>query len=164
MYLMALALAAQDLPPQPMNVETFQDAITDKVSAFATLRDGDARLVVGCDKAGEDMRVTVHTDRWLVRGALFYGYRSFTYRLDQNRPRRPYWIPGDRSATLVARRRIVPFLRELAAARRLVVRMRDVEDNWFDTTFRLENVRPALEQVMAVCQRPDIARRVFGEG
>jgi hypothetical protein len=163
MFLMALALAAQDLPPQPMTVEVNQDPITDRISAFATLRDGDARLVVGCDKAGDDLRITVHTDRWLVRGALFYGYRNFTYRFDRNRPRKQLWIPNDRSATLERRRRIVPFLRQLATAERLVVRMRDVEDRWFDTTFRLQNVRPALDQVMAACGRQDISGRVLGE-
>ena len=163
MFLMALILAAQALPPEPMKVEVFRDAITDKVSAFASLRDGDARLVVGCDEAGDDVRVTVHTDRWLVRGALFYGYRSFTYRFDQNRPRRILWIPEDQSATLERRRRIVPFLRELASAEKLVVRMRDVEDRWFDTTFRLENVGPALQDVISACQREDLAQQVFGE-
>lgn len=163
MFLVALALAAQALPPQPMTVDSFQDAITDRISAYATIRDGDARLVVGCDRAGDDIKITVHTDRWLVRGALFYGMRNFTYRFDRNRPRRQLWIPEDRSARLVKERRILPFLRQLVESERVVVRMRDVEDHWFDTTFRLENVRPALEQMFQACRRPDIAARVLAE-
>jgi len=162
MFLMALALAAQALPQQPMTVDVIRDPITDEISAFATLRSGDAKLVVGCNEAGDDLRVTVHTERWLVRGALFHGFRNFTYRFDDNRPRRLLWIPNDRSATLERRRRILPFLRQLAVAEKLVVRMRDVEDRWFDTTFRLHNVRPALEQVLAACRRPGIAGQVLG--
>jgi hypothetical protein len=163
MFVMALALAASVLPPQPMAVETYQDAITDRISAAAILRDGDSRLVVGCNHAGGDIRVTVHTDRWLVRGALFHGMRNFTYRFDRERPRRLLWVPDDRSASLVKERRIIPFLRELASARQVVIRARDVEDRWFDTTLRLENVRPALQQMLEACGRTDLAGRVLDQ-
>ena len=163
MFLIAFALAAPALPPQPMTVAIVQDAITDRISAYATLRDGDSRLVIGCDRAGGDIRVTVHSDRWLVRGALFYGHRNFTHRFDRNRPRRQLWIPDDRSATLVKDRRVTPFLRAMANSSQLVVRMRDVEDHWFDTRFRLNQVRPALDQVLQACRRQDIAERVLGE-
>ena len=163
MFLMALALAAPALPPQPMTVQTFQDAITDRISAHATLRDGDSRLVIGCDRAGGDIKVTVHSSRWLVRGALFYGHRNFVHRFDRDRPRRQLWIPDERSASLVKERRVLPFLRGLTNSQQVVVRMRDVEDNWFDTVFRLADVRPALDQVLRACNRPDIAERVLGE-
>ena len=63
MFLIAFALAAPALPPQPMTVAIVQDAITDRISAYATLRDGDSRLVIGCDRAGGDIRVTLHSDR-----------------------------------------------------------------------------------------------------
>ena len=164
MFLMALALAAPTLPPQPMTVEIHQDAITDRVSAFATLREGDDRLVVGCDRAGGDIKVTVHSSRWLVRGALFYGHRNFTYRFDRERPRRLLWVPDDRSASLVMNRRVVPFLQAMTASNQVVIRMRDVEKNWFDTTFRLVEARPALTRLFEACARPDMARRVLGEG
>ena len=163
MLLMALALAVQALPPLPMTVETHQDAITDRVSAFATLRDGDNRLVVGCDRAGGDIKVTVHTGRWLVRGALFHGHRNFTYRFDRERPRRLLWVPNDRSASLVMNRRVVPFLQALANSSRVVIRMRDVEKNWFDTPFRLAGTRPALNRLFDSCRRPDLAERVLSQ-
>ena len=162
MFFVALALAVPALPPQPMTVETFRDAITDRISAYATLRGDDSRLVVGCDRAGGDIKVTVHSDRWLVRGALFHGHRNFTSRFDQQRPRRLLWVPDHRSASLVKNRRVLPFLREMATASQVVVRMRDVEDRWFDTTFRLAQVRPALGQIFEACRRPDIAERVLG--
>ena len=164
MFLMALALAAPALPPQPMTVEVHQDAITDRVSAYATLREGDNRLVVGCDRAGGDIKVTVHSSRWLVRGALFYGHRNFTYRFDRERPRRLLWVPDDRSASLVMNRRVLPFLQAMAASNQVVIRMRDVEKNWFDTTFRLADTRPALTRLFEACGRTDIAQRVLGEG
>ncbi|HET9428806.1 MAG TPA: hypothetical protein VFO69_10650 [Allosphingosinicella sp.] len=163
MFLIAFALAAPALPPQPMTVETFQDAITDRISAYATLRDGDSRLVVGCDRAGGDIKISVHSDRWLVRGALFHGHRNFIHRFDRDRPRRQLWIPDHRSATLVKDRRILPFLRGMASSGHVVIRMRDVEDRWYDTSFRLTNVRPALVQVLQTCRRPDIAERALGE-
>jgi hypothetical protein len=168
MFLTVMAVAAQALtppvfPPPPMTVETHRDSITDRVSAYATLRQGDDRLVVGCDRLGGDIKVTVHTERWMVRGALFYGYRTFIYRFDRDRPRRLLSRPDDRSATLKMNRRIVPFLRSMAQSNELVVRMRDVEKNWFDTNFRLVNTGPVLNQLLTTCRRPDLAQRVFGE-
>ncbi len=51
MLLIALALVAQSAPaPLPMTIEMRQDAITDRISAWATLRDGDNRLVIGCER------------------------------------------------------------------------------------------------------------------
>ncbi|MGZ8997720.1 MAG: hypothetical protein ACXW2T_02585 [Allosphingosinicella sp.] len=162
MFLLALALAATTLPPSPMTVERFQDAITDRASAQAVLREGGSRLVVGCEQAGGDIKVSVYSDRWLVRGALFSGHRNFIYRFDQLRAERRLWVPGDRSASLVTKRRVGPFLRAMAESSQVVIRMRDVEDRWFDTRFRLAEVRPALLRLFEACQRPDMSERVLG--
>ena len=161
MFLFALMLAAMDLPASPMTVERFQDAITDQVSAQAVLREGDRRLVISCDRPGGDIKVSVFTGRWLVRAPLFYGHRNFIYRFDRERAQRRLWVPGDRSASLVARRRVIPFLQAMAVSNHVVIRMRDVEDRWFDTTFRLVEVRPALGQLFAACQRADLSERVL---
>ncbi len=162
MFLLALAVTVTPLPPTPMTMESFQDAITDRVSAQAVIREGDTRLSVGCEQAGGEVKVTVFSNRWLVRGALFYGRRNFIYRFDQQRPERRLWVPDDRSASLVSKRRIVPFLRAMTESNALVIRMRDVEDRWFDTRFRLVGARPALAQLFEACRRPDLAERILG--
>ena len=163
MWFLALALAWSAPAPYPMAVETHQDAITDRISARAVLHGDEGRLEIGCGRTGGDIEVEVHSDRWLVRGALFHGHRNFIYRFDQHRPVRKLWIPEERSARLVMNRRVVPFLRALVGADRLVVRMEDVEKNMFDTAFAIAGARPALDQLFAICARPDLARRVFGE-
>lgn len=153
MLFMALALAAVDPPPRPMDVEVIEDPITDDIRAYATVRDGGHRLVVSCDPAEYDgARVAVHSRRWLARGNLFTGDRPLTYRFDRLPPRRMMWDVEDRRALLTGESRVDPFLRDLLLAERLVVRARDVEYREFDMIFRLVDVRPAIEQALAACR------------
>jgi hypothetical protein len=39
----------------------------------------------------------------------------------------------------------------MMSAERLVIRARDIEDRRVDMTFRLADVRPAIEQALAAC-------------
>ena len=152
MLLVALALLAVDPPVRPMEVEVVRDAITDEVRAFATVRDGGNRLVVSCNPARFDgAQVTFHARRWLARGNVFTGERGITFRFDSLPPQRSMWDVEDRQARLSSRRRAESFLGHLMTAERVVIRARDIEDHIFDMAFRLQDVRPAVEQALAAC-------------
>ena len=163
MLLTLLTLAAIDLPPRPMKVEIIRDAITDRVGATASLSDGRNRLEVGCEPDdSRRVRVTLNSGRWLARGNFFTRARALTYRFDAEEPQRMMWEVEDRAATLDGRTRVAPFLQNLMVADRLVVRARDIEDNRFDMIFRLEGVRPAVEQVLAACGDTRLSGYVLG--
>ena len=153
MLLTALALLAVDLPVRPMEVEVVRDAITDDIRAYATLRDDGNLLVVSCDPARFDgARISVHATRWFGRGNVFSGERGVTYRFDDLPPQRSGWDIEDRRARLKGDRRARSFLGHLMASEQLVIRARDIEDHVFDMTFRLQDVRPAVEQALAACE------------
>jgi hypothetical protein len=152
MFLIALALAAVEPPPQPMEVEVVHDPITDLTRAYATLREAGSRLVVSCEPSQySGPRISVHARRWLARGNLFTGERPIIYRFDNQRARRMMWDVDDRRALLTGQRRVRNFLAHLVQADRLVIRGRDIENNRYDLTFRLTEVRPAVEQALAAC-------------
>ena len=160
MLFMALALAAIEPPPHPMEVEVIRDAITDEIRAHATVRDGGNRLVVSCAPADYGgARITFHSRRWLARGNLFTGERRVTYRFDQHPPVRWMWDIEHRSGRIGDDDKVDPFLRDLVNAQRLVIRVRDVENHVYDLTFRLVDVRPALEQALAACSAAAAASR-----
>lgn len=149
---MALALAATDLPPQPMSVEVIRDPITDHVRAYATIRERRDRLVVSCDSAERSQpQVEFHSERWLARGNIFSGHHPVTHRFDGRRPWRQLWDIEDRHGTLNGRRRISAFVANLMASEKLAIRTRDIENNRVDIRFRLVGVRPAIEQAMSAC-------------
>jgi hypothetical protein len=152
MLLIALALAAIDPPPRPMTLEFERDSITDEISVKAELRDGPNRIEVTCDPADyRGIRVDLHTNRWLARGNMLTGERPLTYRFDDARPRRTMWDVSHRRARLEGRRRVLAFMRALAASRRLVVRTRDVEGRRYELAFRLVDTRPAVERTLEAC-------------
>ena len=152
MFLIALALSAIEPPPQPMEVELVHDAINDHLRAYAIQRDHRNRLVVSCEPARYDgARVTFHSERWLGRGNVFTGERPVIYRFDQGPARRMMWDVNDRRGTLTSHQRVRTFLQSLVTAEKLVIRARDSEDHPFDITFRLMDVRPAVEQVLRTC-------------
>ena len=152
MLFMALALNAIEPPARPMEVEVVRDAITDEIRAHATVRDGGHRLVVSCAPADyQGPRVTFHSRRWLARGNLFTGERPIIHRFDELPPVRTMWDVEDRHGRLGGDDRVALFLRDLMASDRLVIRARDIEHHRFDMTFRLVDVRPAVEQALAAC-------------
>ena len=152
MFLMALTLSAIEPPPRPMQVELVRDAITDNLRAYAIQRDRRNRLVVSCEPDRYDgARVTFHSERWLSRGNVFTGERPVIYRFDQGPPRRMLWDVNDRRGTLTSHQRVRTFLQSLVSAEKLVIRARDSENHPFDITFRLVDVRPAVEQVLQTC-------------
>jgi len=160
MIFMALALSTIEPPPRPMEVEVVRDPITDEIRAHATLRESGNRLVVSCAPADyHGARVTFHSRRWLARGNLFTGERRVTYRFDQQPPVRWMWDIEHRSGRIGDDDKVDPFLRDLINAQRLVIRVRDVEYNIYDLTFRLVDVRPAVEQALAACAAADSANR-----
>jgi hypothetical protein len=152
MFLMALTLSAIEPPARPMDFELVRDAITDHLRAYAIQRDHRNRLVVSCEPENHDgPRVTFHSERWLARGQLLSGNRPVTYRFDQSPPQRVLWDINDRRGILSSQRRVRSFLEYLMVSETLVIRTRDSEDHPFDITFRLVDVRPAVEQVLATC-------------
>jgi hypothetical protein len=152
MFLIALALFAVDPPPRPMSVDVIRDPITDAIRAYAVVRERGDRLVVSCDPERFDgPRVSFHARRWLARGNLFSGARPVTYRFDEGPPRRMLWDVENRHATLSSRSRVAAFLADLVVAEKLVIRTRDIENHRYDLSFRLVDVRPAVEQALAAC-------------
>ena len=140
-------------PPEPMLVEIAIDPITDAVRASAVLRDDGHRLVVSCEPARYDgPRISFHSRRWLARGNIFTGERPLLHRFDHQAPRRLVWDIDDRRGQLLGRGRTESFLQNLFGAERLVIRARDIENRRFDMIFRLEQVRPAIEQALQACE------------
>ena len=152
MFLVALAITALQPPPQPAEVDIIRDPITDRVRAYATVRDDGHRVVVSCDPSEySGARVTVHSRRWLERGNALTGERAMTYRFDEMAPQRTNWDIKDRHGRIMSRGRAVRFINTLADAEQLVIRTRDVEHHEFDMIFRLRDVRTALVQALAAC-------------
>ena len=153
LFLIALAVTVIEPPPRPMTVDIVRDPITDHVRAYATIRERRNRLVVHCEPSEYDgPRVSFHSDRWLSRGNLFTGERPVIYRFDQRRARRMMWDVDNRRGLLTGRRRVENFLADLMTAEKLVIRTRDIEQHRLDMTFRLKDVRPAVEQALAACE------------
>jgi hypothetical protein len=152
MILTALTLLAMQIPPEPMRATIGRDLINDRIRATATLRQGGNRLVVICEPGNEDgPRVTFNSRRWLARGHLLSGRRRMTYRFDNHPPRRMFWDIDDRRATLTRDVRVNAFLRDLRTARRLVIRVKDMEQRRFDAVFDLHGAGPAVDRVMQAC-------------
>ena len=170
MTLLAMVLAAETPPhtivpdalvppPEPMLVEIAVDPITDAVRASAILRDDGHRLVVSCEPARYDgARISFHSRRWLARGNIFTGERPLVHRFDHQAPRRLIWDIDDRRGQLLGQRRAESFLQSLFGAERLVIRAKDIENRRFDMIFRLEQVRPAVEQALQACEAGEGAR------
>lgn len=158
--LTAMAMTTSELPPQPMMVDIVTDPITDRVRASATLREDGHRLVVSCDPSRYDgARVAVHSRRWLARGNVFNGNRPMTHRFDDLAPRQMMWDVQDRRGLLTGERRVDSFVDHLSASERLVIRTYDIERHRFDMIFRLEQARPAIEQVLRTCEADREAHR-----
>jgi hypothetical protein len=153
LFLIALALTSIEPPVRPMTVEVIRDPITDHVRAYATVRERRDRLVVHCEPSEYDgPRISFHSERWLLRGNLFTGERPVIYRFDDREPRRTLWDVNNRRGLLTGRRRVETFLANLMTAEKLVIRTRDIEQHQLDMTFRLKDVRPAVEQALAACE------------
>ncbi len=128
MLLIALALAAIDLPPpRPMSVAGV--ARSDHRPGPGQRRPlrHRQRLTVSCDPAHyHGLRVSFTSSAWLSRGNIFTGERPLTYRFDQSEPVRQEWNIRDRSARLEHGGHVTAFLDGLIAADLLVFRTRDV--------------------------------------
>lgn len=153
--LIALTLTALPVPARPMTAEITRDAITDRVSATATLRADRDRLVIGCDP-GRVRRLWIHLDSalWFRRGNPYNGNIALTHRFDDQPARRMMWSVRDARATLVGIDRVRRFVDALAASDRLVIRARDVEGASFDITFQIVDAEPAIARVREACPLP----------
>jgi len=163
MISIALALAAQAVPPQPMTVVVAHDAITDRLSATATMRGEGERIEIRC-RAPDwgDVSVEYHSRRWLARGNFLTGQQPVTYRFDAQRPYRRLWHVHDRTASFDDRGRVVSFLQALMRARRLVIRTRDVENHSFDSVFAIGETSGPITQLLQTCGSARLNPRVLG--
>jgi hypothetical protein len=164
MLLVALALAAIDLPPpRPMAVAVSHDPITDQVRASADLYDTGQRLTISCDPTHyHGLRVSFTSSAWLSRGNIFTGERPLTYRFDRGEPVRQEWNIRDRNARLVSSGHVAAFLDGLIGADLLVFRTRDVEEHRLDLSFRIVGARAAVAQLLEVCGEAGLRARLFG--
>lgn len=149
---MSLMLAALFAVGEPMTAEVMTDAITDRVSATATLRSGDYRLEVGCTPH-EARRVWVRlaSNRWFRIGDPLDQGLFFTHRFDDHRPQRLKWRVHERRATLVGRNRVEPFVRWLTVSDRLTIRARGPEGRRYDVDFEIEGAREAISEALDAC-------------
>ena len=164
------ASAAPDTPPdpyepplpRPMAVETVRDPITDDLRVQATLRDQDRRLTLACDPHDfEFIRVTITSNRWLIRGNFITRERALIYRFDDARPVRLIWIVKNREARLAGRHRVGEFLRGFIDADEVVFRTRDVESNRILLRFRIVGAREAVDQLLRQCGENQLHDRIF---
>jgi hypothetical protein len=167
MISIALALAAQAAgapPPAPaMTVVIARDAITDRLSAAATLRGDGERIEIRCRARNwGDVTVEYHSRRWLARGNILTGRQPVTYRFDAQRPYRRLWYVHDRTASFDDRGRVVSFLQALMGARRLVIRTRDIENHSFDSVFAIGETSGAITQLLQTCGSARLNPRVLG--
>lgn len=167
MLLAALALAAAEPPappPRPMQVEVVRDAITDRVSASATLIDRGQTLVVACDASDyRGIRVSFSSGRWVALPSIVAGPRRLAYRFDSQPPRNALWVPRERGGRLVGRSRTARFLGELIRAEQLVFRTRDIELHRFDLRFRLVGAQPAIAELLQACGEERLRHDLFGD-
>ena len=73
------------------------------------------------------------------------------YRFDSLPPVRWMWDVEHRRGRIGDGDKVRAFLAGLISAERLVIRVRDIENNRHDMSFRLVDVRPAVEQALAAC-------------
>jgi hypothetical protein len=169
MFLIALALAAplaaaQPEPaPQPMTVEIVRDAITDRLSATATLRANGERIEIRC-RAPDwgEVSVQYHSRRWIARGNFLTGQQPVTYRFDDHAPVRRLWHVDERVAGFDNRNAVIAFVDGLLGARRLVLRTRDVENRTFDASFPIGETRTAIAQLLHTCGSRRLNPRILG--
>jgi len=167
MLLTALALVAAEPPappPRPMQVEVVRDAITDRVTASATLVDRGRTLVVACDADDyRGIRVSFSSGRWVALPSIVAGPRRLVYRFDEQPPRGAVWVPRDRGGRLVGRSRVANFLGDLIRSEQLVFRTRDIELRRFDLRFRIVGAQPAIAELLQACGEERLRRDLFGD-
>jgi hypothetical protein len=169
MFLIALAVAApiaavQPEPaPQPMTVEVVRDAITDRLSATATLRANGERIEIRC-RAPDwgEVSVEYHSRRWIARGNFLTGQQPVTYRFDDHAPVRRLWHVDERVAGFDNRNAVIAFVDGLLGARRLVLRARDVENRTFDASFPIGETRTAVAGLLHTCGSRRLNPRILG--
>ena len=167
MLLAALALVTAEPPappPRPMQVEVVRDAITDRVSASATLVDRGRTLVVACDASDyRGIRVSFSSGRWVALPSIVMGPRRLVYRFDALPPRNAVWVPRERGGRLVGRGRVARFLGDLIRAEQLVLRTSDIELHRFDLSFRIVGAQPAISQLLEACGEERLRHDLFGD-
>jgi len=165
MFLIALALAAaQPEPaPQPMTVDVVRDAISDRLSATATLRANGERIEIRCREPDwGEVSVEYHSRRWIARGNFLTGQQPVTYRFDDHAPVRRLWHVDERVAGFDNRSAVIAFVDGLLGARRLVLRTRDVENRTFDASFPIGETRTAIAGLLHTCGSRRLNPRILG--
>ena len=165
MFLIALALAAPlaAVQPEPMTVEIVRDAITDRLSATATLRANGERIELRCHApAYGEVSVEYHSRRWIARGNFLTGQQPVTYRFDDHAPVRRLWHVDERVAGFDNPDAVIAFVDGLLGARRLVLRTRDIENRTFDASFPIGETRPAIAALLQTCGSRRLNPRILG--
>jgi hypothetical protein len=165
MFLIALTLAAPlaAAQPEPMTVEVVRDAITDRLSATATLRANGERIEIRCREPDwGEVSVEYHSRRWIARGNFLTGQQPVTYRFDDHAPVRRLWHVDERIAGFDNRNAVIAFVDGLLGARRLVLRTRDVENRTFDASFPIGETRSAITQLLHTCGSRRLNPRILG--
>jgi len=176
MFSIALALAAAQAQlapvqptglepaPEPMTVEIVRDAITDRLSAIATLRAGGERIELRCrERDWGRISVEYHSRHWIARGNFLSGLQPVTYRFDDHAPVRRLWRVRQRVARFDDGGRAIAFVGALMKARRLVLRTRDIENRTFDAVFPIGESRQAIVDLLHTCGSSEINPRIIGE-
>lgn len=163
MLTLALALAAFQAFPEGVSVDVRQDAITDRVSAFAVVTGREGRLAIGCDPHEfGGVRVQIRSRYWLARENFITGARSYPYRFDRDRAYASRWSTSARLGWMDSPRQASEFIAKARVARRVVVRTIDVEGRERDLIFPLVQAQPAIDEVLAICARTAPAPRRRG--
>lgn len=154
MWVLGLAVAAATLQvmDDPVGLEVTRDRITDRVSAFATIRGERGMLAIGCeprDFAG--IRVTLRSRYYLARENVITGTRSFPIRFDRQPARRAGWQTSGRQGWIKSRSATRAFIARARGTGEVVVRAIDVEGRRLDLVFPLAGAHGTINQALAIC-------------
>jgi len=144
--------AAWQVSDDPVQLEVTRDRLTDRISAFATVRGDRAMLAIGCDpREYRGVRVTLRSRYWLAPENLITNARSFPYRFDRRPARRGRWSTDGRTGWIKSRAVTRNFIWWARSSREVVVRAVDVEGRHIDLVFPLAGAGPAIDRALAIC-------------
>jgi hypothetical protein len=155
MWIFALGLAAAlQTMDDPVALEVTRDRISDRVSAFATIRGDRGMLAIGCEPRNyRGVRVTLRSRYFLARENVVTGARSFPIRFDRDPARPGRWTTTGRQGWLRGGTATRAFIARARGAREVAVRAVDVEGRELDLVFPLAGAQGTINQALAICAR-----------
>jgi hypothetical protein len=155
---LALGLLAAASQIGSFGIAIDKDPVTDKARVHAMLAATNGTLSIGCD-LGEDskIRIVLDPDERLETGNDLTGDKLFTVRFDELKAATVMWHVRDSNFAYTRDRVYVrPFLEQLLAARRLIIRADRSDGQNIDMSFEVREAAAALRVVADRCGDPKL--------